>query len=83
MNRLRENPFLTEIDNEPYILGRFIKQDNNTTTHYAVLICLNNGNRYDEPIEISERVWMGLNVKNNNFCKYVINNILNEANKTE
>lgn len=79
MTKKNKNPFKVTIDNSKYILGRFCKLESNRYKYFAVLISLEDGNRFIEPIEISNRKWSGLCLNDIISCKEIIQMIKDTA----
>lgn len=76
----KRNPFKTKINDNTYILGRYLDRDSRgEDTYLAVLICVEDGNRFIEPITISERKWEGLCVGDAKACKETIQMIKDTA----
>lgn len=80
-NTLRKrNPFETKINDNTYILGRYCNTNSKgIDTHLAVLICLKDGNRYIEPIAVSEKKWEGMCLGNKKIIKATIQMIKDTA----
>lgn len=69
----KRNPFKTKINDNTYILGRYCDTDSRgENTYFAVLICVEDGNRFLEPIVISESKWEGLCIGDADKCKETI-----------
>jgi hypothetical protein len=76
----KANPFRTRINGETYILGRYAdKRKKNEYYYYAVLICTKDGNRFIEPITVSEKKWNGMCLGNSVICKETIQMIKDTA----
>ena len=76
----KRNPFKTKINDNTYILGRYLDKDSRGEyTYFAVLICVEDGNRFTEPIKISKRKWEGLCLEDADDCKETIQTIKDTA----
>jgi len=76
----KRNPFKVKIGDKTYILGRYRDTDSRgEDTYFAVLIGIEDGNRFIEPITISENKWMGLSVGHPQLCKDTIQMIKDTA----
>jgi len=64
------NPYQVFLDGEEYILGRYIHTTKRgKEKFYTVLISVNSGNRWEEPAEVSEEIWMHIKDGNTEVIK--------------